>query len=169
MAKILIAEDERDIRDLITFTLRFSGFDVVQAVDGADAVETTAEMPDPILMDVRMPRMTELRPASIWANRGHPGHTGGVPVGQGQDAGAHRPEAGASEYILAVRARPAGRARARAAGAGRQGRGLRSGGVAGAARRPARTNGECERGRERGRERMSAVHYRSRAVYITAR
>ena len=29
MAKILIAEDERDIRDLIAFTLRFAGFEVV--------------------------------------------------------------------------------------------------------------------------------------------
>ncbi len=30
-AKILIAEDERDIRDLIIFTLRFSGYEVVAA------------------------------------------------------------------------------------------------------------------------------------------
>jgi CheY-like chemotaxis protein len=29
MAKILVAEDEPDIRDLIAFTLRFAGHDVV--------------------------------------------------------------------------------------------------------------------------------------------
>jgi DNA-binding response OmpR family regulator len=34
MAKILIAEDERDIRDLITFTLGFAGFEVVAAPMG---------------------------------------------------------------------------------------------------------------------------------------
>src|SRR5512137_1094230 len=59
MAKILIAEDERDIRDLIAFTLRFAGHEVVAVGNGAEAVETTPmEMPDLILMDVRMPRMT---------------------------------------------------------------------------------------------------------------
>src|SRR5512147_2692115 len=59
MAKILIAEDERDIRDLVAFTLRFAGHDVVAVGNGAEAVEAApVEMPDLILMDVRMPRMT---------------------------------------------------------------------------------------------------------------
>jgi DNA-binding response OmpR family regulator len=59
MAKILIAEDERDIRDLITFTLRFAGHDVVAAANGEEAVEKALkEKPDLVLMDVRMPRMT---------------------------------------------------------------------------------------------------------------
>jgi len=59
MTKILIAEDERDIRDLIGFSLRFGGFDVVQAANGQEAVERAqVELPDLILMDVRMPKMT---------------------------------------------------------------------------------------------------------------
>jgi CheY-like chemotaxis protein len=59
MAKILIAEDERDIRDLVAFTLRFAGHEVVAVGNGAEAVEAAPiEMPDLILMDVRMPRMT---------------------------------------------------------------------------------------------------------------
>ncbi|MDR3577998.1 MAG: response regulator [Anaerolineaceae bacterium] len=59
MAKILIAEDERDIRDLISFTLRFAGYEVVAVGDGQEAVDVVGnEMPDLILMDVRMPRMT---------------------------------------------------------------------------------------------------------------
>ena len=59
MAKILIAEDERDIRDLIEFSLTFAGFEVVTAVDGQDAVEKALVVkPDLIMMDVRMPRMT---------------------------------------------------------------------------------------------------------------
>lgn len=59
MTKILIAEDEKDIRDLIMLTLQFSGFEVVSARDGAEAVELapTAKF-DLIMMDVRMPRMT---------------------------------------------------------------------------------------------------------------
>ncbi len=60
MAKILIAEDERDIRELVTFTLRGLGkYEVVQAVNGLEAVEKAqSEKPDLILMDGRMPRMT---------------------------------------------------------------------------------------------------------------
>jgi two-component system alkaline phosphatase synthesis response regulator PhoP len=59
MTKILIAEDERDIRDLVAFTLRFAGFEVVAATNGEEAVEMAAkEVPDLILMDVRMPRLT---------------------------------------------------------------------------------------------------------------
>jgi DNA-binding response OmpR family regulator len=59
MAKILIAEDERDIRDLITFTLGFAGYEVVAAANGEEAVNLARqEIPDLVLMDVRMPRMT---------------------------------------------------------------------------------------------------------------
>ena len=59
MAKILIAEDERDIRDLVAFTLRFAGHEVFAAANGAEAVEMAPNVnPDLILMDVRMPRMT---------------------------------------------------------------------------------------------------------------
>jgi CheY-like chemotaxis protein len=59
MTKILIAEDERDIRDLITFTLGFAGFEVVAAANGEEALNLARqEIPDLILMDVRMPRMT---------------------------------------------------------------------------------------------------------------
>ena len=59
MPKILIAEDERDIRELVSFSLQFGGFSVVQAANGAEAVEQAQkESPDLILMDVRMPKMT---------------------------------------------------------------------------------------------------------------
>jgi DNA-binding response OmpR family regulator len=58
MTKILIAEDERDIRDLITFTLRFAGYEVVAAANGEEAVTLALqEIPDLIISDVRMPRM----------------------------------------------------------------------------------------------------------------
>jgi DNA-binding response OmpR family regulator len=59
MAKIVIAEDERDIRDLVAFTLRFAGHEVATASNGEEAVELAEkENPDLILLDVRMPRMT---------------------------------------------------------------------------------------------------------------
>ena len=59
MPKILIAEDEPDIRELVAFTLRFAGYEVVTAANGEEAVQLAArELPDMALMDVRMPRMT---------------------------------------------------------------------------------------------------------------
>jgi DNA-binding response OmpR family regulator len=59
MARILIAEDERDNRDLVEFTLKFAGHEVFKAANGAEAVELAPGVkPDLILMDVRMPRMT---------------------------------------------------------------------------------------------------------------
>ena len=59
MPKILVAEDERDIRDLIGFTLRFAGFEVVLVSDGVEAVERAIqEQPDLVLLDVRMPKLS---------------------------------------------------------------------------------------------------------------
>ncbi|GAG82626.1 unnamed protein product [marine sediment metagenome] len=59
MRKILIAEDERDILDLIMFTLQFGGYDVIPTSNGADALDMVhKEQPDLILLDVRMPRMS---------------------------------------------------------------------------------------------------------------
>lgn len=59
MAHILVAEDERDIRDLINFTLTFAGHQVTTAANGEEAVQQAQRArPDLIMMDVRMPRMT---------------------------------------------------------------------------------------------------------------
>lgn len=57
--RILVAEDERDIRELIGFTLRFAGLDVTLTKNGVEAVEKAPELqPDLIMLDVRMPKMT---------------------------------------------------------------------------------------------------------------
>ena len=59
MARILIAEDEPDIRELVAFTLRFAGHEVVATANGEEAVQQAGQMiPDIIRMDVRLPRRT---------------------------------------------------------------------------------------------------------------
>lgn len=64
MARILIAEDEADIRNLISFTLSYAGHEVIttsngeQAVDKVKELEKEGRLPDLILMDVRMPIMS---------------------------------------------------------------------------------------------------------------
>lgn len=103
MAKILIAEDERDIRDLIEFTLKFAGHEVVKAANGAEAVELAPTvMPDLIMMDVRMPKMTGYEACKAIKDIESVKH---VPVvflsAKGQDSEIDTGlEAGAFEYIL---------------------------------------------------------------------
>jgi len=59
MFKILIAEDERDILELIKFTLQYGGYKVIPVSNGSDALEMTKrELPNLALLDVRMPGMS---------------------------------------------------------------------------------------------------------------
>lgn len=103
MAKILVAEDEADIRELIVYSLTFSGFEVVTAADGEEAVQKALqERPDLVMLDVRMPKMTGYEVCSAIKKTSD---LADVPViilsAKGQDyeieAGL---EAGAYEYIL---------------------------------------------------------------------
>lgn len=56
--RILIAEDEADIRNILKLYLESEGFEVVQACDGGQALRMAQqEMPDLILLDVMMPNM----------------------------------------------------------------------------------------------------------------
>ena len=58
MPTILIAEDEPDIRALVTIALENQGYRVTAVADGASALETiTRDQPDLVLLDVRMPRL----------------------------------------------------------------------------------------------------------------
>jgi CheY-like chemotaxis protein len=59
---ILVAEDERDIRDLLVTFLEIGGFQTVAVPNGQEAVEQAVDrQPDLILLDVRMPRMDGLQ------------------------------------------------------------------------------------------------------------
>lgn len=59
MTRILIAEDEPDIRALVEFTLKFGGHEVLATQNGAEATEQASKWnPELILLDVRMPKMT---------------------------------------------------------------------------------------------------------------
>ena len=62
--KILVADDNDDIRDMLALLLRRLGHDVVVAADGETAVALAKrEKPDLILMDVMMPRLSGLEAA----------------------------------------------------------------------------------------------------------
>ncbi len=58
MATILVADDERDIRQLVKFTLEFNNHEVLMAKNGEDALEILYKhKPDLVLLDIRMPRL----------------------------------------------------------------------------------------------------------------
>ncbi len=103
MGRILIAEDEKDIRDLISFTLSFAGHSVTATSNGEEAYEKAQEiLPDLILLDVRMPRMNGYEACEkIKADE----KTKDIPVvflsAKGQEAEVNTGLAvGAVEYIL---------------------------------------------------------------------
>jgi two-component system OmpR family response regulator len=55
-ARLLVVDDEPNIRELLAASLRYAGFDVVVAADGAEALRAAAEYdPDLVLLDVMMP------------------------------------------------------------------------------------------------------------------
>lgn len=103
MARILIAEDEPDIRELVAFTLRFAGHEVTATANGEEAVQQAPKvMPDIILMDVRMPRMTGYEACRLMKADPALKH---IPVvflsAKGQDSEIQTGlEAGAEEYLL---------------------------------------------------------------------
>lgn len=56
--KALIVDDDRVLADVIAFTLRRDGFQVILAYDGSTAIQRwSEEQPDIIILDVNMPKM----------------------------------------------------------------------------------------------------------------
>jgi CheY-like chemotaxis protein len=57
ISKVLVVEDEKDIRDLAIFYLEEAGFSVITATNGDEAVKLleVGEAPDVLFTDVRMP------------------------------------------------------------------------------------------------------------------
>ncbi len=61
MARILVADDDVDIRELVEFKLSTMGHDIVAVGDGAAAVDACrAEKPDLAVLDVMMPGVSGL-------------------------------------------------------------------------------------------------------------
>jgi len=56
--KVLVVDDDRVLADVVAFTLRRDGFDVIQAYDGVAGLQRWAnDQPDLIILDVNMPKM----------------------------------------------------------------------------------------------------------------
>ena len=58
LPKILVVEDDQDNREMVVKALNFHGYQVIEAVDGEEAIEKArAENPDLILLDIYLPKM----------------------------------------------------------------------------------------------------------------
>ena len=78
-ARLLVVDDEPNITELLSVSLRFAGFEVANAATGREAV-TTAEQfrPDLVLLDVMLPDMDGF--SVVRRLRGGQGPNGQVPV-----------------------------------------------------------------------------------------
>ncbi len=84
-AYLLVVDDEPNIRELLSASLRFSGFRVASAASGAEALELIAvDRPDLVVLDVMLPdldgftvveRLREQTSRGLIAGPGH-GHSG---------------------------------------------------------------------------------------------
>ena len=56
--RVLVADDDEDILSLVAFRLERSGFEVLKACDGEEALRlATDEVPDLAVLDVMMPKL----------------------------------------------------------------------------------------------------------------
>jgi len=98
---VMVVDDSQDVRELVALQLRLSGYEVVEARDGREAVELAKEKrPALIVMDMQMPVMDGL--AATRAIRQIDGLCG-IPIVAFSAFGMryHLPaiEAGCDEYV----------------------------------------------------------------------
>ncbi len=102
-ARVLIADDNTDMREYLTNLLRNSGYHVSEAVDGQQALQAVrADVPDLVVSDVMMPGIDGLQ--LVAALRSEP-RTAAVPVlllsaRAGQEASIEGLQAGADDYLV---------------------------------------------------------------------
>ncbi|MET0475109.1 MAG: SpoIIE family protein phosphatase [Mycobacterium sp.] len=102
-ARVLVADDNADMRDYLVRLLRTAGYEVDVVVDGQQALESVrAALPDLLVSDVMMPRLDGL--ALVAALRTDP-RTAAVPVlllsaRAGQEASIEGLQAGADDYLV---------------------------------------------------------------------
>jgi two-component system OmpR family response regulator len=70
-ARLLVVDDEPSILELLSVTLRFAGFEVATATNGADALNKVRDFaPDLLVLDVMMPGLDGFAVASTLRGRG---------------------------------------------------------------------------------------------------
>ncbi len=69
---ILVVDDDQAVRDSLTRSLQYSGYEVVSAADGVEALaQLSAARPDAVVMDVMMPRLDGLETTRMLRTSGN--------------------------------------------------------------------------------------------------
>ena len=100
--KVLIADDEPDIRELLQYNLAAEGFEVVQARNGNEALDLARKFkPDLILLDVMMPGKTGIEVCQLLRTQNEFGNTLIIMLTALNDDGSviKGLETGADDYI----------------------------------------------------------------------
>ncbi len=101
--KILAVDDSASIRQMLTFTLKGAGYDVIEAVDGQDALDkANSHKVNLVLTDINMPRMDGLQLLEMLRRLSH---YKSVPIlmlttESGDDMKAKGKEAGATGWLV---------------------------------------------------------------------
>jgi CheY-like chemotaxis protein len=96
--RVLVVDDEADIRATVSAMLEIEGYDVDEAANGADALQVVeTQAPDLILLDMRMPVLDGWGFASELRRRGH--RTPIVVMTAARDAARWAAEIAAASFI----------------------------------------------------------------------
>jgi CheY-like chemotaxis protein len=72
MKTLLLADDNKDMVELVKLVLSNSGYNIITVADGKDAVHTCLEInPDMVIMDIKMPNMDGLTASSTLRAKGY--------------------------------------------------------------------------------------------------
>ena len=61
MERILMIEDDEDIREGVRILLEGEGYEVLEAKNGREGLQLLAEGPDLVILDIMMPGMSGLK------------------------------------------------------------------------------------------------------------
>ncbi len=101
MATVLVADDSVIERDVIAALARSLGHDVIEAVNGAEAVAKFEELrPDVVLLDIQMPGMGGLEALSRIRSTDPEAKVAMVTGLESQQAVMEAARRGASEYLV---------------------------------------------------------------------
>lgn len=78
MSRILVVDDEEDIRKVVVSVFRSTGHEIIEAADGEEGIQLAISyIPDLIVSDVSMPKLDGMEMANVLST--HPG-TSKIPI-----------------------------------------------------------------------------------------
>jgi CheY-like chemotaxis protein len=101
MKTILLTEDNQDMVDLMQVILKDSGYNMITASDGIEAVRVCLEQsPDLVLMDLNMPNMDGFHATMVLRDKGFKNPIVVLTGSESEEDRKKAAEVGCNEYIL---------------------------------------------------------------------